>query len=224
MEVVEADSPAETPLRLQFKVDPSTWQEISDPERPPAQARMIEEFLADYPARERSIFQLAMMKKQKIARCLRERRFDSEQLAGDRRVSFDDVISEANPECLCDEVHLDFLLYTPPREPGGQATATSHFTACVSLDGVLRIEKSGVGTDAQSNAIAMGWWQTAGDLLDELTRRHEKIKEMGRRSLPLDARRVSAAIPGLGGPLVQPGRNDPCPCGSGKKYKKCCGR
>jgi SEC-C motif-containing protein len=22
---------------------------------------------------------------------------------------------------------------------------------------------------------------------------------------------------------VKPGRNDPCPCGSGKKYKKCCG-
>lgn len=24
--------------------------------------------------------------------------------------------------------------------------------------------------------------------------------------------------------LSKPGRNDPCPCGSGKKYKKCCGR
>lgn len=28
-------------------------------------------------------------------------------------------------------------------------------------------------------------------------------------------------------PYVRPepkiGRNDPCPCGSGKKYKKCCG-
>jgi len=23
---------------------------------------------------------------------------------------------------------------------------------------------------------------------------------------------------------ASPGRNDPCPCGSGKKYKKCCGR
>src|SRR5437762_14140178 len=23
---------------------------------------------------------------------------------------------------------------------------------------------------------------------------------------------------------IQVGRNDPCPCGSGKKYKKCCGR
>jgi len=25
-------------------------------------------------------------------------------------------------------------------------------------------------------------------------------------------------------PEVKVGRNDPCPCGSGKKYKKCCGR
>lgn len=23
---------------------------------------------------------------------------------------------------------------------------------------------------------------------------------------------------------MKPGRNDPCPCGSGRKYKKCCGR
>jgi len=22
----------------------------------------------------------------------------------------------------------------------------------------------------------------------------------------------------------KPGRNDPCPCGSGKKYKQCCGK
>ncbi len=30
--------------------------------------------------------------------------------------------------------------------------------------------------------------------------------------------RVQGAVKG-----AQPGRNDPCPCGSGKKYKKCCG-
>ena len=32
--------------------------------------------------------------------------------------------------------------------------------------------------------------------------------------------------PSSGAPVVNPfrdvGRNDPCPCGSGKKYKKCC--
>jgi hypothetical protein len=25
-------------------------------------------------------------------------------------------------------------------------------------------------------------------------------------------------------PVITAGRNDPCPCGSGLKYKKCCGR
>ena len=33
---------------------------------------------------------------------------------------------------------------------------------------------------------------------------------------------VAQAVPVRTGPKV--GRNDPCPCGSGKKYKKCCGR
>ncbi len=32
---------------------------------------------------------------------------------------------------------------------------------------------------------------------------------------------AGAAVPSRGGEV---GRNDPCPCGSGKKYKKCCGR
>jgi preprotein translocase subunit SecA len=33
---------------------------------------------------------------------------------------------------------------------------------------------------------------------------------------------VSKAKPVRTGPKV--GRNDPCPCGSGKKYKQCCGK
>jgi hypothetical protein len=28
----------------------------------------------------------------------------------------------------------------------------------------------------------------------------------------------------IGGNVLKIGRNDPCPCGSGKKYKKCCGK
>jgi preprotein translocase subunit SecA len=47
---------------------------------------------------------------------------------------------------------------------------------------------------------------------------------------------IKAGLPGEDDtplpPPVQPihkdnqeiGRNDPCPCGSGKKYKKCCGK
>jgi len=29
---------------------------------------------------------------------------------------------------------------------------------------------------------------------------------------------------GTGAPTKEIGRNDPCPCGSGKKFKNCCGR
>jgi preprotein translocase subunit SecA len=39
---------------------------------------------------------------------------------------------------------------------------------------------------------------------------------------PGAAPNVPASQPQTQGPKV--GRNDPCPCGSGKKYKKCCGR
>ena len=36
------------------------------------------------------------------------------------------------------------------------------------------------------------------------------------------AQAVEKAKPVRTGPKV--GRNDPCPCGSGKKYKQCCGK
>jgi SEC-C motif len=52
----------------------------------------------------------------------------------------------------------------------------------------------------------------------------------GMRAIALGSARVSGGPdPGGGFPIPQrrrtdPGRNDPCPCGSGRKYKNCCGR
>ena len=40
---------------------------------------------------------------------------------------------------------------------------------------------------------------------------------------PVRAVRNPVAAPNSA-PAPTVGRNDPCPCGSGKKYKKCCGR
>ena len=49
----------------------------------------------------------------------------------------------------------------------------------------------------------------------------ERFKELAadwkRRQMPMDRG-------GPGGGLPKVGRNDPCPCGSGLKFKKCCGR
>ncbi len=52
---------------------------------------------------------------------------------------------------------------------------------------------------------------------------------MNQNRMAAGVRPVSSAglrLPTSTPPQAQPavGRNDPCPCGSGKKYKKCCGR
>jgi preprotein translocase subunit SecA len=62
---------------------------------------------------------------------------------------------------------------------------------------------------------------------DKLEKRYEKKQERKRLRQTV-ASDDDAPIPDA--PVEQakagkePGRNDPCPCGSGKKYKKCCGR
>ena len=60
------------------------------------------------------------------------------------------------------------------------------------------------------------------------------VEELGKQiltmELPSDSLRfsllkeISDAMPQASPPKKKVGRNDPCPCGSGKKYKKCCGR
>ena len=59
----------------------------------------------------------------------------------------------------------------------------------------------------------------------------EALAEINRGGLPKLAltlqqrptRRGLAARP-IRTRLRRPGRNDPCPCGSGAKFKRCCGR
>jgi len=64
---------------------------------------------------------------------------------------------------------------------------------------------------------------------DDISDAHTAAQSAGS----MDMQMSDAAYSGAGGPQkartvtrAQPkvGRNDPCPCGSGKKFKKCCGR
>jgi tetratricopeptide (TPR) repeat protein len=63
------------------------------------------------------------------------------------------------------------------------------------------------------------------DMLPEGGVRLKKTVTFGGQGLPLDklpelTRFLRSAGPA---PTAKTGRNDPCPCGSGKKFKKCCG-
>ena len=57
------------------------------------------------------------------------------------------------------------------------------------------------------------------DWLYELPQWNSIFSEEKRKELYLEQKKSGTVVKG---PKI--GRNDPCPCGSGKKYKMCCGR
>jgi len=66
-----------------------------------------------------------------------------------------------------------------------------------------------------------------GGILDRFSKRFERKQERKKLNSPV----VDPDAPPLPDTPVDqahatptPGRNDPCPCGSGRKYKKCCGK
>jgi len=59
---------------------------------------------------------------------------------------------------------------------------------------------------------------------DDYEGRLEKRKAQQERQMRLQSREKEAEKPQtVRRQMAKIGRNDPCPCGSGKKYKKCCG-
>ncbi len=62
-----------------------------------------------------------------------------------------------------------------------------------------------------------------------LKEKQHKLDELAKKAMPKEQREAEAKLlkeTPKTEPIkvkAEPGRNDPCPCGSGKKYKKCCG-
>ncbi len=63
---------------------------------------------------------------------------------------------------------------------------------------------------------------------DRFERRYERNreeKERHRKNLPgADDPALPPPVEPIRNDADAPGRNDPCPCGSGRKYKRCCGK
>ena len=106
-----------------------------------------------------------------------------------------------SPGCDCNSVTLEFVEI---RDDGGMGS----FRFLVTLD-VTTFDEVGVR---------------------ERTEREAEIKAIGRRIIEESGRSVEAgggkrtAAPRSERPGGKVGRNDPCPCGSGKKFKFCCGK
>lgn len=86
-----------------------------------------------------------------------------------------------------------------------------------------------IGHDsARVNYFCEGYKMFFRHALGDLTRIAGDVKQ-GRQPSPKTPANTEATklpAPGIAksGGGARPGRNDPCPCGSGRKYKSCCGR
>lgn len=85
---------------------------------------------------------------------------------------------------------------------------------------ILRREAGGP-EDAQGTVEFAAAYRQGGKLR-QMRENSRFVKESGEW-LYLDGDILPETKPGRNDALFKPGRNGPCPCGSGKKYKKCCG-
>jgi hypothetical protein len=105
--------------------------------------------------------------------------------------------------------------------------------AMFQLDGKFeRLEFSAEDPQA-AEQLCRTWRDECGEQLEEFRRRYQQIKSLGQRRLASPSTSATAGptrIPQRVAPLPLPpvgrrvGRNEPCPCGSGLKFKRCCGR
>jgi hypothetical protein len=134
-----------------------------------------------------------------------------------------------NPDCPCLEAHLQFFEIHKDR-----AVQDVLFSALLQLDSGTVRDIASETPVADPAAIVKALQDELGDWHGELSLRRDLLRRIARKRLRFDA---ADAVPGPfekaeapgppAAPVVSrpslPGRNDPCPCGSGKKFKRCCG-
>ena len=134
-----------------------------------------------------------------------------------------------NPECDCRVVYLDFNQLTSRK-------TTSVCLVSLGFDGrKVDIQERHHCSMSNGRILLDRLLAQESELLVECIRRYERIRQATKRICqkqqplantfleprsPSNSRIVS--IPTYL-PSAKIGRNGPCPCGSGKKYKQCCG-
>lgn len=119
-----------------------------------------------------------------------------------------------NPSCNCNAVTLRFF-----RIVLGRQEQEPFFTVKMPFTGAYQVEYAGKASKAEIKAIVDRFMEHQYNKLLLLKKRYDQMKQLDqkhqkRQGQPNGLTNMKKS---------QVGRNEPCPCGSEKKYKKCCG-
>lgn len=121
-----------------------------------------------------------------------------------------------NPQCNCKNMGLTFLYASENKtqDVGGMVVDLNHFVP------------GQITPQSKSSTELTEMWKmflAQPGIKKELGRRQKKMQKIGKELVKLKTRTGSGKVPATStSEKVKVGRNDPCPCGSGKKFKKCC--
>jgi hypothetical protein len=117
-----------------------------------------------------------------------------------------------NPGCPCKDITLSFTEFDE-EEKSKELGAVGIDLKQFRLDGIQAI-----GTSAEKLTQIWQKFQKETGVKKTLKARQKEMKIIGKEIAKLSINNRSQGLKSVS----KVGRNDPCPCGSGKKYKKCC--
>lgn len=140
-----------------------------------------------------------------------------------------DTMFCVEPGCDCTEAR--FGLLRVDAQPSGGETLVDLGSAWLSPDSMIPTEFDGRAADAGIfTSLYLAWRRRNVPAESRLAELRELTRRRGAELLRRAAARApvgSRTFPRPATPAPKkpapPGRNDPCTCGSGKKYKRCCG-
>ena len=249
-------------VAFQVRMNGQTWEEVDPPPRPPEIARLVEEFLRDYPPAEREVIRRSTQEKFKLpggcgSIASTRNALSMESWFPSAKSSTTEAAEKptARPSSTGSSTRASGISWTtytvrapnaiatksicsssaayPPASPAAASLPRTIFWPSCPLTGRAEIVGCDRGTPSEAKAILATWQEQYGSDFKDLRWRYEKVKEIARRSVPRQTgvsgqtgvSRRNDSLPKapatVGGRI---GRNAPCPCGSGKKFKKCCGQ
>ena len=120
-----------------------------------------------------------------------------------------------HPNCECNEVYLEFT-----EEQKSKQAVGHHFGVRLSFKDESYILEDYNFSKQKAMEIVEDTLKYSHDAIQLCKVRYKLMKDKGTQTIVDQAN--AASQPVVKGEVT--GRNEPCPCGSGKKYKKCCGK